>query len=70
MAVGVLFGAVKAGLFVLRPYDFFHGSDRTEALGGMDSGRHKQRNYLLHRTKDSAVGFYSRKLVLYRALCR
>jgi hypothetical protein len=32
-------------------------------------GRHKQRNYLSHRLKDVAVGFYSGKLILYRTLC-
>jgi hypothetical protein len=69
MAVEVLFSGVKARLSVLRAYDFFHGSDRTEALGRMDSGGREQRNYLFYWFKDIAVGFHSGKLVLYRTLC-
>jgi hypothetical protein len=69
MAAEVLFGGVKARLSVLCAYDFFNYSGRTETLGRMDSGRRKQRNHLFHRTKDIAVGFHPRKLVLHRAVC-
>ena len=70
MAAEVLFGGVKARLPVLRAYNFFNHSRRTQTLGRMDSCWRQQRNYLFHRTKDLAVGFYSGKFVLHRALCR
>jgi len=69
MALEVHFGGAEARLPVLCTYDFFNFVDRTKALGGMDSGRREQRNYLLHRTKDIAMGFHPSKLVLHRALC-
>jgi hypothetical protein len=69
MTAGVHFGGVKARLFVLRAYYSFNHSGRSETLGRVGSGRHKQRNYLLHRPKDVAVGFHSGKSVLSRALC-
>ena len=69
MTAGVHFGGVKARLSVLRTYDFFNHSGRTETLGRMGSGRREQRNYLLYRTKDFAMGLYSGKSVLSRPLC-
>jgi hypothetical protein len=68
MDAEVVFGGVKARLSVLCAYDFFNCSDRTETLGRMDSGRHKQRNHLFHRTTNFAVGFHPSKFVLHRAL--
>ena len=70
MTAGVHFGAVEARLSVLYAYDSFNNSGRSETLGRMGSGRSEQRNYLFHRTKNIAVGFYSGKSVLSRPLCR
>ena len=69
MVVGeVLLGGVKARLFVLCAHGFLNYSGRTETLGRLDTGRCKQRSHLLHRTKNIAVGFYSSKPFLYRAV--
>jgi len=70
MTAGVHFGGVKARLSVLRTYNSFNHSGRSETLGRMGSGRRQQRNYLLYRTKDFAMGLYSGKSVLSCPLCR
>jgi hypothetical protein len=69
MNAGVRFGAVTARLSVLCAYDSFNHSGRSETLGRMGSGRSEQRNYLLHRIEDFAMGLYSGQSVLSRALC-
>jgi hypothetical protein len=70
MAVEVFFGGVKARLFVLRTYNLFYDSSRTETLGRLGPGRREQRHHLSHWVKDIAVGFHSGKSVLYRPLRR
>ena len=70
MDAEVVFGGVKARLSVLCAYDFFNHARRTQTLGRMGPVRRKQRNHLPHRIKDIAVGFYSGKFVLHRALRR
>ena len=61
-------GGVQARLSVVCAYSFLNRSGGTETLGRMGPGWCKQRDHLLHRTQDIAMGVYSGKPVLYRAL--
>jgi hypothetical protein len=70
MAVEVFFGGVKARLPVLCAHDFLNHFSWTETLGRLGPVRRKQRNHLLHRTQDIAMGFHPRKFVLPRTLRR
>jgi hypothetical protein len=64
----VRLGGVQARLFVVCAYGFLNRSGGTETLGRMDTSWRQQRNHMFHRTENIAVGVYSGKPILHRAL--
>jgi len=62
-------GGVQARLFVLCAYGVLNYSGGEKMLGRMGPGGRQQCDHLFHRPEDIAVGVYSGKPVLPRALC-